>query len=332
MRVSIVVPVYNKAPFLDACFNSLFAQSYSDFELIAVDDASTDDSLARLRAYTDPRLRIIALEHNSGPGLAAQRGIDEARGEFIVRMDADDVALPERVTLQVEHLERNPELGAVGGPMDILGEPTSQWKLPLEHEELRAEHLFGVALFQPTMALRRKVLLDHGIRYKEHWPRFGEDWMYQIELARVTRMANLSTPLVNYRVGPQNTTHGRDRHADLSVLFRHAFKTFGFPLSDAELELQMYTARFFKEDPSPGSIHAYRAWLHRVAEMNLELCVFEQSILERRLEQAWDDLFHHIVDFGWSTTGAYLRDGGKLDATRFRYMLPTLLSPRKARK
>ncbi len=326
-KVSVVVPVYNKGPFLEACFGSIFAQTYRDLEIIAVDDASTDDSLARLRSFADPRLRIVALENNVGPGLAAQRGIDEAQGEFIVRMDADDVAVADRIALQVERLENDPGLGALGGRMALLDAPASQWRRPLEHQELWVELLFGVAIFQPTLALRKKVLVEHGIRYREHWPRYGEDWMLQIELGRVTRLANLDEPLVHYRVGPQNTVFGRDRFADLSLLFRHAFNAFGFPLSDADLELHMYTVRYFKHPPTPRSIREFRAWTRRLADTDRGLCVFDQRVLERRLEKAWDDLFHHLVGFGWRTTLAYLRAGGKLGWPRFRYMVLTLLSP-----
>ena len=100
MRVSVVIPVYNKAAYLQECFESVFSQSYTDMEIIAVDDKSTDGSLELLRAMTDPRLRIITLDRNLGPSGCAQRGFAAATGEYIVRMDADDVMLPERVSTQ----------------------------------------------------------------------------------------------------------------------------------------------------------------------------------------------------------------------------------------
>ena len=90
MKASVVIPVYNKAPFLKECLESVFAQSFQAFEVIAVDDASTDGSLDVLRSCTDPRLRIIELERNVGPGGAAQRAMDAAQGEYILRVDADD--------------------------------------------------------------------------------------------------------------------------------------------------------------------------------------------------------------------------------------------------
>lgn len=330
MKVSIVVPVYNKAAFLEDCFNSLFAQSYPDFELIAVDDASTDDSLARLRALRDPRLRILALEKNLGPGLAAQRGMDEARGEYILRVDADDVQLAERVAEQIRFMDAHADIGASSAQMDLIGEAQGRYHVPLDHEALRVELLFGVALFQPVMALRRSVLEEHGIRYHSEWPRFGEDWLLQLELARSTRMANVDKALVRYRIGPQNSATGRDRKADLELLFRKAFAEFGFPMSGAELDLQLYTARYFKHlPPTPIRLKAYQSWLRSISAHNRKSGTFDQALLDERLARAWNMLFHHMPAFGWQSTWAYWRLAPTFAPSKIRYLLSALLNTKR---
>lgn len=332
MKVSIVVPVFNKAAFLEECFNSLFAQSYSDFELIAVDDASTDNSLEILRAIRDPRLRIIALDSNLGPGLAAQRGMDEAQGEYILRVDADDVQLAERVAQQVRFMDAHPEIGASSAQMELFGEAQGRYHVPLGHEALRVELLFGVALFQPVMALRRSVLEEHGIRYHSQWPRFGEDWLLQLELARCTRMANVQQALVRYRIGPQNSATGRDRKADLEFLFGKAFAEFGFPLSATDLDLHLYTARYFKHlPPTPIRVKAYRSWLQRISAHNRKAGSFDQAILDDRLARAWSMLLHHMPDHGWKSTWAYWRLAPTFAPGNIRYLLSALLrNTRKA--
>lgn len=332
MKVSLVVPVYNKAPFLEECFSSIFAQSYSDFELIAIDDASTDDSLQRLKDLRDPRLRIIALVKNVGPGLAAQRGMDEAIGEYILRVDADDVQLPYRLAEQIRFMDAHPEIGASSAQMDLIGEAQGRYHVPLDHEALRVELLFGVALFQPVMALRRSVLEEHGIRYHSEWPRFGEDWLLQLELARSTRMANVEQALVRYRIGPQNSATGRDRKADLEFLFRKAFAEFGFPLSATELDLHLYTARYFKHlPPTPLQLKAYRRWLQSISAHNRKAGTFDQAILDERLARAWSMLLHHMPDHGWKSTWAYWRLAPTFAPSKIRYLLSALLhNKRKA--
>ena len=89
-RVSVVVPLYNKARFIGRCLDSILAQSFSDFEVIVVDDGSTDASLELARVYQrDPRVRVVS-QQNAGPGAARNRGAQEARGEFLAPLDADD--------------------------------------------------------------------------------------------------------------------------------------------------------------------------------------------------------------------------------------------------
>lgn len=121
MKVSVVIPVYNKGPFLREAVDSILAQTFKDFELICVDDKSTDNSLEILRGVQDPRLRIIEQPVNGGPAAAANAGFDAARGEYIVRMDADDIAVPERIAVQVAFMDAHPELVLSGGQVQLFG-------------------------------------------------------------------------------------------------------------------------------------------------------------------------------------------------------------------
>ncbi len=117
MKVSVMMPVYNKADFLREAVESILHGTFTDLELICVDDKSTDGSLGLLRSIPDPRLRIVELAENSGPGRAANAGMEAAQGEYIVRMDADDIAVPERIALQVAFMDAHPEIGASGGQL-----------------------------------------------------------------------------------------------------------------------------------------------------------------------------------------------------------------------
>ena len=114
LRVSIVMPAYNAAPFLRQAVDSILSQTFTDFEFIVVDDGSTDSTLAILDGYSDPRIRVIKSEHNLGLPGALNLGLSAARGEYIARMDADDVSLPERLMKQVSWLDENPETSVLG--------------------------------------------------------------------------------------------------------------------------------------------------------------------------------------------------------------------------
>lgn len=325
MKASVVLPVYNKAPFLKACLDSVFAQSFTDYELIAVDDASTDDSLAILRSTMDHRLRIITLDRNVGPGGAAQRGMDVAKGEYILRVDADDVMLPGRFQRQVELMDRGSSIGASSGHVQLIRDPSIQYKVPLEDADCKARLLFGVALNQQVTIYRRSVLQQYGIRFGADWPRYGEDWMQHLLLARVTRFKNIDVPLAIYRTGENNIAHGRDRAADLRSLYRHVFAHFGLPLTDDELELQLATVNCFPRPFDAHRVVQFRKWLDRIIHLNKEHETFNGDALQRQVDGIWDGLLYRMPHFGLKTSLAYLRSGGHLDAQRAYYLAAALL-------
>ncbi|HMP05365.1 MAG TPA: glycosyltransferase family 2 protein [Lacipirellulaceae bacterium] len=120
-RVSVLMTVYNGMPFLPEAVESLFAQTLSDFELVVVDDGSTDGTGEYLASVTDPRLRVITRE-NGGTSAAANQGLTACVGEYVARMDADDVSLPTRLAEQAAYLDAHPEVGLVGVQMAPLGE------------------------------------------------------------------------------------------------------------------------------------------------------------------------------------------------------------------
>lgn len=112
--VSVVVAAYNGAAMIEETLASLQAQTFADFEIVVVDDRSTDDTLAVLARWPDPRLRVIALKENGGPVRARNRAVAEARGRYIAATDQDDLSLPDRLARQVAYLDARPEAALVG--------------------------------------------------------------------------------------------------------------------------------------------------------------------------------------------------------------------------
>ena len=204
-RVTVLMSVYNGARYLDPAVQSILCQTWSDFELLVVDDGSTDESAAKLASYRDPRIRVIRTE-NRGVGAALATGVENARGEFIARMDADDISAPNRLERQVAAMESMPEVGvldAFAHMMDRQGRP-----LPDEEQEPflgRAERrwrlLWRNAVIHPTVMLRREVLTRTGLNYRARV--VAEDYDLWLRLMPHTEFHRLPERLLWYR-----------RHAD----------------------------------------------------------------------------------------------------------------------
>ena len=166
--VSVVMPVFNREKFLAEAIESILSQTVTDFELIIVDDGSTDGSAEIIRAYAerDSRIRFIQLSENTGNASARNAGIAVACGDYIAGMDSDDISLPERLQQQVEFLESHPEIDAVGVGTRIVNEdltPRLTYPLMECHALIVLGMLIsGPAIVRPSLMLRRETLIISG--------------------------------------------------------------------------------------------------------------------------------------------------------------------------
>ncbi|WP_322964778.1 glycosyltransferase family 2 protein [Sphingomonas fuzhouensis] len=213
-RITVALSVHNNAPFLAAALDSMLAQSFGDFELLVVNDGSTDASRAIIDDYAarDPRVRAI---HQPNRGLIASLNlmIAEARGEYIARMDGDDIALPERFARQIAFLDAHPDHGVVGSRVIAMRENgEDRIERPIDHpvstEAVHAALESGPLLCHPSVMMRRSLLMAVG-GYRAAY-RHCEDYDLWLRLAERTRMANLPERLLRYRY---SDTQVSNRHA-----------------------------------------------------------------------------------------------------------------------
>lgn len=209
--VTVVMASYNAGEYLRPAVESILCQSFVDFELILVDDGSTDDSVADLeRVCRDDRLRIIC-QANAGKPASVNRAIDVARGRWVAIQDADDLASPKRLELLVERVNREPELGAVFSGYDLL---VGRRRLaPIMREKDVFACKSDIAQFimpshDPTIMFRRDLGLR--LRYDEDL-RIGEGHDFILRLGEVTPMAVVAENLYSYRVAWNSLTRSEPR-------------------------------------------------------------------------------------------------------------------------
>jgi len=197
--LSIAMHVRNAAPYLAASVGSIFAQSFTDWELLAMDDGSEDQSLGMLRSIQDPRVRVFSDGRNLGVAARLNQIIREARGECIARFDADDLMHPSRFEKQLAFLDRNPQIHGLGCGLVILDEdfrPSGLSINPAIHEEICAEPLHGIRLSHPAFIARTRWWQLQ--KYNEQ-NRSCEDWELWFSAHANSRFANLIEPMYFYQ-------------------------------------------------------------------------------------------------------------------------------------
>lgn len=200
--ISVVIPARNAARYLPAALESLAAQTFRDFEIVVVDNGSTDRTAEILRRWTErePRLRLLSIAR---PGLAAalNHGIEAARAPLIARLDADDIALPDRLMRQAQAFAEQPELGLLGSAVDLIdqrGRKIGERHRPLSDGDLRRFQRDGSGFVQSTVMFRREAF-DRAGGYRRGL-NCVEDYDLWLRMSEVTQIANLPDILVRYRI------------------------------------------------------------------------------------------------------------------------------------
>lgn len=200
-QVTVLIPVYNQERYVAEAIDSVLAQTFADFELLVIDDGSTDRSLEIISTYTDPRIRVARNPGNRGVPWTRNRGLDLARGEYIAMLDSDDIAAPERLARQVAFLDAHPDVALVGSEkstVDTAGKTVDKgMKLrPTAPDEIAAQLLFRCRITQTSIMARSAIM--RRFRYDERFV-VSQDFELFARLSCVYPLANLPDVLVAFR-------------------------------------------------------------------------------------------------------------------------------------
>ena len=208
--VSVVVPVHNRAQVVGDAIASLMRQTLGDFEVIVVDDGSTDNSAEIALRSGDRRVRLVQHQRNLGIPAARNSGLDAATGAFIAWLDSDDLARPGRLAEQVRFLSVHPDIAAIGacsGRVDWQGRPIGRPRVPLfTHEALAPALMFRTPMIQSTLMGRAEILQNY--RYRPEYL-VCEDLDMHIRLTGSHRIANLPLIAVDRRLHSNQVTETR---------------------------------------------------------------------------------------------------------------------------
>lgn len=245
--VSIVMPVFNAGPYLNAALHSMSVQTFKDWEMICIDDGSSDNSGAILDglAQGDRRVRVIHQE-NQGIVRTLNTGIHLARGSLVCRMDGDDISMPDRLARQVAFLCGKPDHVAVGGAIlkiDSDSDPLGMEQLPADHESIeRALLQRRTGMFHPTTLIRTSALMAAGgYRPEYEWVEDHDLWL---RLAQRGRLGNVQELVLCYRLHATSVCWQRSatQRERMTCLLREAYAARAMDLP-AEFALTASTQR-----------------------------------------------------------------------------------------
>lgn len=199
--VSIIMPVYNGALYIRESIESILSQTYSNFEFIIINDGSSDNTLEIIHSYADSRIILID-QKNTGTSQAMNVGIRIAKGQYVARMDHDDIAMPERIAMQVQFLMKNPNYGVVGSSaykIDACGNITGSIICPTTDEEIKVKLLRNTPFVHSSVMFSVKVFSDVGLYSNDFSRQPPEDFELFSRIQKKYKLANLSNILLLYR-------------------------------------------------------------------------------------------------------------------------------------
>lgn len=300
-KVTVLMPTYNVAPYVKEAIESVLRQSYRDFELLVVDDASTDDTLAVVRSIDDPRIRIAAFDNNVGLAENLNRGLALINTEYVARMDGDDIAEPFWLEKEVAVLDSHPEIGICSGGFERFGTVKSLVRFPERHEDCMANMLFECSVIVPTF--RMSLYRDHGLRYRtDAFP--AEDYRFWAECLRVTKVYNLQETLFHYRMHPTQICTARREEQQKKVAEVRRYMLEWLSPDFSEEERQYYTGQFMEPQITSRQDYQERqAFCQKMIEKNRSMGHFDEEALRLRLKK-------HLTLTLYSTlVERYFKDG-----------------------
>ena len=238
--VSIVMPVYNSKDYIQESILSIINQTYKNWELIIVNEFGSDEYCTMLVSrfvILDDRIRLLQNEEKLGISESLNIGLRNARGEYIARMDADDIALPNRLKEQVEFLEKNQDILLCGTRVEVFGSESWNWEVETDKNKIAANILFYSPCVHPTIMFRKRLITENGVYYNKAY-KASEDYDFFSKVLKFGKISNVNKVLFRYRLYGSNATYINNNigYIIYNEVMNRQFKELGLNFTKSELE------------------------------------------------------------------------------------------------
>jgi glycosyltransferase involved in cell wall biosynthesis len=234
-EISVLIPVYNGEKYLRETINSVLGQTFPDFELLLMDDASTDSSAAIISSYNDPRIRYELCHHNFVDTF--NRGLDKAQGKYIALIDHDDIMLPHRLQTQYGFMESHSDIVACGSYMNTFGSRSAMMLCPVDYPDIILEFIKKRTgpVYNTTGFIRKETVEKYGLRYRYGYS-FVIDTKFWSDVVKIGKMKNIPEVLVWYRLHETQTSavHIHESHKLVEIIEHEFFSYLISKLNEKE--------------------------------------------------------------------------------------------------
>jgi glycosyltransferase involved in cell wall biosynthesis len=216
LPLSVVMPVYNTAPWLAAAVQSILDQSFGDFEFLIINDGSTDQTLEVLGSFSDPRIRLVNNDGNRGVIYSLNRGIDLAQGAWIARMDGDDISLPDRFSKQMDYLRLHPEVDLLATRVKLIdqdGYDAGVWrddKEVIDEKQILGHLPLNNCIAHPSVMVRAELMRSFRYRAEQLHSEDYDLWMRLAASGKI--LVKLDEELVLHRIHRGSVTRGSQQN------------------------------------------------------------------------------------------------------------------------
>lgn len=283
--ISIIMSVYNEEVYLEESLRSIFNQTIGDYELIIVDDCSTDKTVEIIRSFKDPRVKLIINDINMGLTKNLNKALKLCRGDFIARMDGDDICMPDRLRRQVDYMNQHPEYMLTGCQTRTFGEQNMTWRLKDNPEKLKIMMLLRPVLAHPTFMMRRELIFDKGFCYDESF-RSAQDYELAQRVSEVYPIGIVQEVLLKYRTHKKQVSSksGGTQFANADRIRERQLKRLGVVLD--ETMRKVYNS-WVKEEKNLEAETFCRAQelIHIFCRANEEKKIYSSDLMEKTLKE-----------------------------------------------
>lgn len=279
--VSVVMPVYNGSAFLKEAIASILEQTYTNYEFIIINDGSTDLSENIILSYSDSRIRYVKHEKNIHLVGTLNEGITLAKGKYIIRMDQDDISLPQRIEKQVLFMEQNSEIGICGSWFKTIGAVEKYIEYPVEHDEICVSFLFFNPFCHPSTIWRKSFILKNNIKFNSNY-NYAEDYKFFWDCSLHMKCANISEVLLFYRIH-----NSQMFHLSPSTYYETVYKVKNDIINSVNTIITKKEIEQWINQKNTILI----SFISKLILGNKKSLIFNQSILERKFATIWKNCF-----------------------------------------